>query len=127
LQNLAGCSAELSRHSGGANPYSALSANLSSTLKLPRKIALKATFGASWSFNYSGALAIESISFSGPEAVAHRTVLFSNLGISGRPFSALGVAFGLSTAHAQIGADGRYRTPFFNRYSKLYLDLSARY
>ena len=83
--------------------------------------------GGAWLGTYARTLDDERISFSGPEGTSMRALLVSDLRLSAAPIRQLGLAFGLQTTHPQIGMNGRYRTPFVNRYSNLYFDLTARF
>ena len=121
------CAAEITTHSGGANSHTALSTNLRASYKLPYKLSARATVGGSWSWTYAADLVDPQISYAGPSGTSTRYLLLSDLRLSAAPHPRLGAAFGLSTAHPQLGADGTYRTPFINRYSNLYFDLTARY
>ncbi len=121
------CAEELIIPSGSANAYGALSTNLSASIKLPAKLSARARFGGTWMGTYSSSLSDERISYAGPSGTATRYLLFSDFRLGAAPHKRLSLALGLQTAHPQLGADGTYRTPFINRYSNLYFDLTARY
>jgi hypothetical protein len=121
------CAQELILHNGSANARNALSSNITASIKLPKTLGLRARLGGSWMNTYSADLNDPSISYSGPTGTATRYALFSDFRLSAAPHKRIGLAFGLQTGHPQLGADGTYRTPFVNRYSNLYFDLTARY
>jgi hypothetical protein len=123
----ASCTEELVLHSGSANAYGALTSVLTASVKLPYKLSARVRLGGSWLGTYSESLTDERISYDGPSGTSVRSILISDVRLSAAPIKRLGVALGLQNAHPQLGADGRYRTPFVNRYSNLYLDLTARF
>jgi hypothetical protein len=121
------CAEEMLIGNGSANAYGALSSNLSATLKLPKTLSVRARFGASWMATYAADLVDERISFDGPSGTKTRFFLMSDLRLAAAPIKRLGLAFGLQTGHPQLATDGQYRSPFFNRYSNLYFDLTLRF
>ena len=128
LVSLAGsCAQELVINSGSANAYGALSSSLTAGVKLPYSLSARLRLGGAWLGTYAQTLTDERISYSGPEGTSMRALLVSDLRLSAAPMKRLGLALGMQTTHPQIGTDGRYRTPFVNRYSNLYFDLTARF
>ena len=126
--SLAGsCAEELVINSGSANAYGALSSSLTAGVKLPYSMSARLRLGGAWLGTYARTLEDERISYSGPEGTSMRALLVSDLRLSAAPMKWLGLALGLQTTHPQIGTDGRYRTPFVNRYSNLYFDLTTRF
>ena len=121
------CAEEMLVGNGSANAYGALSSNLSATLKLPKTLSVRARFGASWMATYATGLVDERISFEGPSGSNGRFFLMSDLRLAAAPIKRLSLAFGLQTGHPQLATDGQYRSPFFNRYSNLYFDLTLRF
>ena len=121
------CAEELIVRSGSANAHSAISSNITASIKLPAKLSARARLGASWLGTYSADLSDPLISYSGPSGTATRYLLFSDFRVGAAPHKRVSLALGLQTAHPQLGSDGTYRTPFVNRYSNLYFDLTARY
>ena len=128
LVSLAGsCAEELVINSGSANAYGAVSSSLTAGIKLPYTLGVRLRLGGAWLGTYARTLDDERISYSGPEGTSMRAVLVSDLRFSAAPMKRLGLALGMQTTHPQIGTDGQFRTPFVNRYSNLYFDLTARF
>jgi len=65
----------------------------------------------------------ELVSNVAQEPSDRRMLLSYNLELAARPVSALTVALGASTTHPALKPDSTYYTPFFNRYTTVYLDL----
>ena len=121
------CAEDLVINSGSANAYGGVTSSLTGSLKLPMKTIPRARLGGTWIGTYAHDLEDERISFAGPPGTSLRALLFSDLRVGYAPKKQLALALGMQTAHPQLGANGTYRTPFINRYSNLYLDVTARY
>lgn len=63
-----------------------------------------------------------STQLSGPADVGTRDLIIYTLSVSYQAFRAVGFSFGAWTFSQQLGEDGRYQFPLFNRNTTLYLD-----
>jgi len=59
----------------------------------------------------------------GDDSIDKRYLMIYGLEIATAPVPALSIAIGAETSNTQIGPDGTYNKPFFNRYTAIYLDL----
>ena len=65
----------------------------------------------------------EPISWQAQESTDKRHTMVFGAEVYGRPLLPLVVALGVSTVNPQLTPDSEYETPFFNRYTAVYLDL----
>jgi hypothetical protein len=56
-----------------------------------------------------------------------RSSIWYIIEVSYSPLDWLGLALGFSTFNAQLDQESEYRTPFFNRYTQLYFDISLTF
>lgn len=85
-------------------------------------LSLSASFGVVVSWLYDD-VDDARISHTELEPQDERYALVADIGVSMRPASPLEVVLGASTFNPQLAPDGSRYTPFFNRFTTLYLDL----
>jgi len=65
----------------------------------------------------------EGTSFTPQEPQDTRYLMQHGLALSFKPMASMGIVLGVNTTWPQLASDSTYRTPLYNRYSVIYLDL----
>jgi len=115
-----GCSPYL--NTGVRNPYMRVSQVADISLKVLDWVGVSLAVGHSIDWLHDLAEA-DSVSFQAVEDQDRRYLTFMELALSFSPIDFLEVGIGYSALHPQLAPDSTYYTPFFNRYSVLFVDL----
>jgi len=112
-------------HSGVRNTQWRLINSVSTNFSATSWLSFGATFVMLHDFVYAlDPYEDETPSFVPQEPSSIRYILAYDLSATVRPMSAMSITLGASTANPQLAPDTSYYTPFFNRYTNLYLNLS---
>lgn len=109
-------------NTGVRNSSFRLANTLDASLGFTDWMSLSASFGIVVSWLYDD-VDDERVTFQELEPQDERYALVADLGLSFRPVSPFEVIVGASTFNPQLAPDGSRYTPFFNRFTTLYLDL----
>ena len=66
----------------------------------------------------------DTVSFVPQEPEDRRFLVATDLSLAFQPIPSLGITVGASTTYPQLAPDSSYRTPVFNRFTEIYLDLT---
>jgi hypothetical protein len=107
---------------GVRNSSRRLSQTLSLSVGFLPWLALSTSFGVAQSVLYKASLSPKA-SFTPQDPQDTRYMFQYDLGLSFKPMASTLIVVGVNTAHPQQAPDSSFRTPFFNRYTVVYLDL----
>lgn len=85
-------------------------------------LAASISFGVVTDFLYES-VSDPSVSHSPMAPQDQRYLLNSNIDLTFTPIKSMSISVGASSYHSQLDASSSYQTPFFNRYTTVYLDL----
>jgi hypothetical protein len=109
-------------NTGVRNASYRLSNNFDASLFFTEELSMSASFGFVVSWLYDD-VDDERVNFQQLEPQDERYALIADVGLTWVPAGPLAVTFGASTFNPQLAPDGSRYTPFFNRFTTLYLDL----
>lgn len=109
-------------NTGVRNASYRLSNTFDASLFFTEELSMAASFGIVVSWLY-GDVEDDRVNYQELEPQDERYALVADLGLTWVPAGPLAVTFGASTFNPQLAPDGSRYTPFFNRFTTLYLDL----
>ncbi|HRE88402.1 MAG TPA: hypothetical protein PK095_04600, partial [Myxococcota bacterium] len=109
-------------NTGVRNASYRLSNSLDASLAFTDWMSLSASFGVVVSWLYDD-VEDDRVTFQELEPQDERYALVADLGLTFQPTTPLSISIGASTFNPQLAPDGSRYTPFFNRFTTLYLDL----
>lgn len=115
-----GCSEYLNTGSRNASWRLSHSAHLSQ--QFTDWLGASVTFGVVTDFLYAS-VSDPAVSFTPMVPENQRHWLTSDINIAFKPLKAMSISVGASSYHSQLNQSSSYQTPFFNRYTTVYVDL----
>lgn len=119
-ESSAGCSEYLNTGSRNGSWRLTHSAHLSQ--QFTDWLGASITFGVVTDFLYDS-ISDPSVSLTPMVPENQRHWLTSDINIAFKPFKAMSISVGASSYHSQLNQSSSYQTPFFNRYTTVYVDL----
>lgn len=109
-------------NTGVRNTSYRMANSLDASLAFTDWMSMSASFGVVVSWLYED-VEDERVTFQELEPQDERYALVADLGLTFQPTNPLSISIGASTFNPQLAPDGSRYTPFFNRFTTLYLDL----